>query len=81
MNTVYLEKAKSREPNVPRLINMVSRRVKQLIAGDRPLVKPDSVFMERLDLALKEIAEGKLTAEMIYVEKPDATPETNFLAM
>ncbi len=81
MNTVYLERAKSREPNVPRLINMVSLRVKQLIAGERPLVKPDSVFMERLDLALKEIAEGKLTSEMVYVEKPEASPDTNLFSL
>lgn len=81
MNSAYLEKAKSREPNVPRLINMVSRRVKQMIAGDRPLVKPDSLFMERMDLALKEIAEGKLTAEAVYVEKPEAAPETNLFSL
>lgn len=81
MNTVYLEKAKSREPNIPRLINMVSRRVKQLVAGERPLVKPDSIHMERLDLALKEIAEGKLTAEMVFVEKPETAPESNLFSL
>lgn len=81
MNTVYLEKAKSREPNIPRLINMVSLRVKQLVAGERPLVKPDSIHMERLDLALKEIAEGKLTAEMIFVEKPELVAESNLFSL
>lgn len=81
MNTVYLEKAKSREPNIPRLINMVSRRVKQLVAGERPLVKPDSIHMERLDLALKEIAEGKLTAEMVFVEKPETAAESNLFSL
>lgn len=81
MNTIYLEKAKSREPNVPRLINMVSRRVKQLIAGERPMVKPDHAHMEHMDLALKEIAEGKLTAEIIFSEKPEAAQESNLFSM
>ncbi len=65
MNTQYLESARTRVPNVPLLINLVSRRVRQLNRGDRPLVKPDSAHMEKLDIALKEVAEGKLTAEIL----------------
>lgn len=64
MNIAYLESAKARVPDVPLLINLVSRRVRQLNSGQRPLVKPDFPLMERLDIALKEIAEGKLTAEI-----------------
>lgn len=66
MNVQYLEQAKARVPNVPVLVNMVSRRVRQLISGQRPLVKPDSLNMEKMDIALKEIAMGKLTVEMLF---------------
>jgi DNA-directed RNA polymerase subunit omega len=63
MNVNYLEKAKNRVSKVPLLINMVSRRVRQLNRGQRPLVKPDHHQQSNLDIALKEIAEGKMTAE------------------
>ncbi len=62
MNATYLEKAKEKMPNVPLLVNTVSKRVRQLIAGERPMVKPDFKDQELLDIALKEIAEGKLLA-------------------
>lgn len=45
------------------LVNVVSRRVKQLKRGNRPLV----VSLEKLsaeDTALREIAEGKITYEL-----------------
>lgn len=71
MNNQYLENAKKRIPNIPLLINVVSRRVRQLNAGQRPLVKPDGMNMARADLALKEIAEGKLTAEIHYADTPE----------
>ena len=64
MNATYLDKAKERMPNIPLLVNVVSKRVRQLNAGQRPLIKPDSLDMDHLDLALKEIAEGKLSAEL-----------------
>lgn len=70
MNTTYLEQAKARVPNIPMLINMVSRRARQLISGQRPMVKPDHPNMDRMDVALKEIAEGKLTAEVVLTEMP-----------
>lgn len=66
MNTKYLESAKDRIPNIPLLINVVARRVRQLNRGQRPLLKPDSLQMPHLDIALKEIAEGKLTAEIAF---------------
>lgn len=46
------------DPNI--LVNVVSRRVKQLKRGNRPLVES----LEKLsaeDTALREIAEGKIT--------------------
>ncbi len=64
MNATYLEKAKERMPNIPLLVNVVSKRVRQLNSGQRPLIKPDTLDMDHLDLALKEIAEGKLSAEL-----------------
>jgi DNA-directed RNA polymerase subunit omega len=48
------------DPNM--LINVVSRRVKQLRKGNRPLVES----LEKLsseDLALREIIEGKISFE------------------
>ena len=62
MNIALLEQAKARVPSVPVLVNMVSMRFRQLNEGMRPMVKP---FPEedRLDLVLREIAEGKLQSE------------------
>lgn len=70
----YLDKAREKIPHVPMLINLVSRRVRQFIGGQRPMVKPDHPNMPMLNLALKEIAEGKLTAEQdvtLQQEKPE----------
>lgn len=60
MRTDYLQNALKTidDPNI--LINVVSRRVKQLRTGARPLV----VSLEKLsfeDVALREIAEGKIS--------------------
>ena len=61
------------DPNI--LVNVVSRRVKQLRQGHRPLVES----LEKLsaeDTALREISEGRITyelpsaAEMALVAKP-----------
>ena len=71
MNIAYLDEAKKRTPYVPLLINMVSKRVRQLNSGQRPLVKPDDLHMEKLDIALKEIAEGKLTSEMLFTKQEE----------
>ncbi len=70
MNIDYLEAAKERIPNIPLLINVVARRVRQLNRGQRPLVKPDDLKMSHLDIALKEVGEGKLTAEMNFKVQP-----------
>ncbi|HOW97419.1 MAG TPA: DNA-directed RNA polymerase subunit omega [Kiritimatiellia bacterium] len=67
MNVKYMELAKEKVPNIPLLINMVSRRVRQLNRGERPLVKPDNMQMSPMNIALKEIAEGKLSAEISFV--------------
>jgi DNA-directed RNA polymerase subunit omega len=49
------------DPNI--LINVVSRRVKQLRRGNRPLVE-SLEKMSAEDTALREIAEGKISYEL-----------------
>jgi DNA-directed RNA polymerase subunit omega len=66
MEVELLEKAKQRVASVPVLINMVSKRVRQLNSGLRPYVKPASPNEDKMDTALREIAEGKLIAEMDF---------------
>ncbi len=66
MNVELLDQAKTRVGSVPVLINMISKRVKQLNAGFRPYVKPMSLDEEKVDIAMREIAEGKLIAEMDF---------------
>lgn len=63
MRDEYLQAAllKIDDPNI--LVNVVSRRVKQLRAGHRALVES----LERLspeDTALREIIEGKISYEL-----------------
>jgi DNA-directed RNA polymerase subunit omega len=59
MNALLLDEAAKviTEPQV--LINAVSRRVKQLMAGSRPMVEVE-FRMGLADIALTEIAKGKL---------------------
>jgi DNA-directed RNA polymerase subunit omega len=62
-------------PNQQILVNMVSRRVRQLCVGHRPLVE----FIPGLghaDIALSEIAAGKLTFEStLHQNGNDATTQ------
>ena len=57
------------------LVNIISKRVRQLGQGFRPLVAfdPKLTFM---DVALKEVAEGKLGFEMIEVPSAADTNHT-----
>lgn len=71
MNIQLLEAAKTRVGSVPVLINMVSKRIKQLIAGFRPYVKPSGPNEDKLDIALREISEGKIVAEMDFSATAD----------
>lgn len=75
MNVQLLEAAKNRVPCVPVLINMISKRVRQLNAGFRPYTKPLGPDEEKLDIALREIVEGKLIAEMNFAA-PDKDDES-----
>ena len=63
MKSKYLEPAQLRIPSPELLVNVVSRRVRQLAQGHRPLTQTDA-RMDFSDIALKEIGEGKLSYEL-----------------
>jgi DNA-directed RNA polymerase omega subunit len=60
-----LEAAEAKIPNTPVLINAVAKRVRQLHAGQRPYIKPEKGD-EAEDIALREIAEGKIIVEIDF---------------
>ena len=67
MRDEYIKAAQKVIPDPNVLINVVSRRVKQLKYGQKPLVES----LERLtpeDTALREIIEGKITYELFDPE-------------
>ena len=64
MNLEMLEKARARVPSIPVLVNLVSQRTKQLNRGERPFLKPLSKFEDKADIALREIAEGLVLAQV-----------------
>ena len=66
MNTELLKQAHERVPSVPVLVNLISKRVKQLINGEKPLVRPKNSDEDKVDTALREVAEGKLTSEIDF---------------
>ena len=57
-------------PNQQVLVNVVSRRVRQLSQG-HPSMIDHGPRMGYSDIALKEIIEGKLTYELIIPELPE----------
>ena len=66
MNSEYLKKAHERIKSVPVLVNLIRLRERELIGGAKPLVKPDSLDEDKCDIALQEVAEGKLVAELDF---------------
>ncbi|HLS28316.1 MAG TPA: DNA-directed RNA polymerase subunit omega [Opitutales bacterium] len=63
MREDYLQAAQEVIPDANILINVTSRRVKQLKATHRPLVES----LEKLapeDIALREVIEGKISYEL-----------------
>jgi len=66
MDTELLKQAHERVPSVPVLVNLISKRVKQLINGDKPLVRPLSSDEDKVDTALREVALGKLISEIDF---------------
>ncbi len=74
MKSKYLEDALHRVANPELLVNIVSRRVRQLAQGHRPLTQTDP-RMDHAEIALKEISEGKLGYEILASENGEvATP-------
>ena len=75
MKSKYLESAQQRIPNPELLINLVSRRVRQLAQGHRPITQTDP-RMDFAEIALKEITEGKVTYELIgeHEVAPESIP-------
>ena len=75
MNAELLNQAVEKVGNAKTLINIVSRRVRQLNFGggglSRPLVA-DTVNLGMADIALREIIEEKIGWEM---PKSDGTPK------
>jgi len=67
MRTEFLQQALKVVPQPEVLVNMVSKRVRQLGRGFRPLVPVDPrwSFME---VALREIGEQKLSCELITLD-------------
>lgn len=66
MNVELLKAAHERVPSVPVLVNLVSKRVRQLIDGEKPLVRPLSSDEDKVDTALREVAAGKLISEIDF---------------
>ncbi len=62
MTSSLLEEAFKVIPNQQTLVNVVSKRVRQLTQGHRPMVET-TLRMGFSDIALKEIIEGKLKYE------------------
>jgi DNA-directed RNA polymerase subunit omega len=71
LNAELLGQAAEKIGNPNILVNLVSRRVRQLIAGSRPLFK-DTAHMGAADIALHEIVFGQMGWEAI----PDLPGET-----
>jgi DNA-directed RNA polymerase subunit omega len=68
MMSHLVEEAAKKIPNVPFLVNVVSKRVRQLSAGHRPMIEA-TPKMGFADIALQEIIEGKLNYELKPVEE------------
>ncbi|MDB6153133.1 MAG: DNA-directed polymerase, omega subunit [Chthoniobacteraceae bacterium] len=64
MTSSFIDEALKVIPNQQLLVNIVSRRVRQLTSGHRPLVETGP-RMGFSDIALKEIVEGKIHFESI----------------
>lgn len=74
MRDDYLKAAQAVIPDPYILVNVISRRVKQLRQGNRPLVESlEKLALE--DIAFREVAEGKISYEL---GEPEAPPHTEF---
>jgi len=71
MKADLIEAASKVITNQQILVNMVSRRVRQLSLGHRPLVE-HAPGLREADIALTEIANGKLTFESTFGQNETA---------
>ena len=78
MNFEYLTAAEEKITNTPVLVNLISYRTRQLNSGARPMVKKDHPEQDNHDIVLKEIAQGLLTAEMIFSPEEAEVPGLDF---
>jgi DNA-directed RNA polymerase subunit K/omega len=79
MNSELLKNAHKKIPSTPVLVNLVSMRERELIAGAKPLINPQTILtdedrakgrtaldVDKCDIALAEVAAGKLIAEIDF---------------
>ena len=66
MNSELLKKAHEKIQSVPLLVNLISKRERELINGAKPLVRPTSLDEDKCDIALREVAEGTLIAQIDF---------------
>ena len=71
MTTQLLQEAAQVISNQQLLINVVSKRVRQLGLGHRPMVET-TPRMSLTDIALKEIVAGQLTFEALKAQQENA---------
>lgn len=72
MNPELLKKALEKVGNPNILVNLISRRVRQLTNGGRPLVK-DAGILGAADIALREVIEEKMgweIPEVVVLTRP-----------
>jgi DNA-directed RNA polymerase subunit omega len=74
MNAQLLKAASAVVGNQQILVNIVSRRVRQLTLGHRPLVE-FAPGMGHADIALTEIANGKLAFESTFGQNGETPPQ------
>lgn len=72
MNSLLIDEASKVVPEPQILVNMVSKRVRQLSAGSRPMV-PVEGRMGLADIALSEIAQGRLV--VVAAPQTDEEPQ------
>jgi DNA-directed RNA polymerase subunit omega len=72
MQSHLLEEASKVITSPQVLVNVISRRVKQLTAGHRPMVDTGGTRMGFCDIALTEVIQLKLSYELVATPAPGA---------
>lgn len=68
LNKRFLDELTKKEDKAPLVINMISKRVRQMYRGDKPMIE-DRQIVDSVDIAVKEFLEGKLTVKKCSEEK------------